>query len=316
MRTPTDTSRGFRTFWTVCLATSLAVIAPGCAHSSPSGASASSPAASEDVSTTTPPPHSLDLDDEMAALEAEHDARVGVYAIDTETGATVAYRADERFAYASTFKALLAAAILQQVEDLDRVVTYPNEALVDYSPVTEQYVGTGMSIRDLAEATVRTSDNTAANLLLDQLGGPEGFAAVLARAGDDTTHPARFEPELNTAVPGDPRDTSTPRALAETLRGFALGGQLSAAESDTLIDWMSGNPTGDALIRAGAPEGAVVADKSGAAGYGTRNDIAIVRPAVGDPIVIAVLTTRGVTDAPYDDALVASAAATVLGSLD
>ncbi|WP_439593006.1 class A beta-lactamase [Microbacterium sp.] len=252
----------------------------------------------------------------MAAFEAEYDARVGVYAVHTETGVAIAYRAEERFAYASTFKALLAAAILQERQDLERIVTYSEADLVEYSPVTEQHVGTGMSIRALAEATVRTSDNTAANLLLEELGGPDGFATVLARAGDDTTMPKRFEPELNTAVPGDSRDTSTPRAMAESLRGFALGGQLSADGSATLIDWMSGNKTGDTLIRAGAAEDTTVADKSGAGGYGTRNDIAIVRLPSGDRIVIAVLTTRGGADRPHDDELVAEVAATVLARLD
>lgn len=288
------------------LALTLAACAPGA-----SGA-ASSPSP---TATAASPSAQADLAAQLAALEERYDARVGVYAVDTGSGETLSHRAEERFAYASTFKALLAAGILQEVTDLDRVVPYGPDRLAGYSPVTEQYVGQGMSVRDLAEATVRTSDNTAANLLLEELGGPEGFAAVLARAGDETTRPARWEPELNTAVPGDERDTSTPRALAETLERFALGGQLSDASADTLIDWMSGNATGDALIRAGAPAGAVVADKSGAGGYGTRNDLAIVWPAGGDPIVVAVLTTRGSADAAYDDALVAEAAAATLAGL-
>lgn len=303
--------RGARGWGAACVAASLALVTSACV---PAVVSPSTP--TPEVTSTEHATQNIDLSDELEALEDQSGARIGVYAINTGSAEVVAYRADERFAYVSTFKALLAAAVLHRFKDLDRVVTYPAEALVDHSPVTEQQVGTGMSIRDLAEATVRTSDNTAANLLLDQLGGPQGFAAVLAEAGDATTQPVRTEPDLNTAAPGDPRDTSTPRALATTLRGFAFGGLLEQEASAALIDWMSGNATGDTLIRAGAPRGAVVADKSGAGGHGTRNDIGIVWPTDGDPIVIAILTTRDDPDAPRDDALVAEVAATVLGGID
>ena len=304
--------RGTRALGALWVAASLALIASACTPAASGGSPTSS--ASETAVATPDAAQELDASGELSALEQEYGARVGVYAIDTGSGDVVAYRGDERFAYASTMKALLAAAILQQVDDLDRVVPYSADVLVSHSPVTSGAVGTGLSVRDLAEAAVRVSDNTAANLLLDQLGGPEGFAAVLAEAGDATTNPVRVETELNTAVPGDPRDTSTPRALVESLRGFALGGLLTDARSDTLIEWMSGNATGDTLIRAGAPDAAIVADKSGTGGHGTRNDLGIVWPVDGEPIVIAVLTTRGVPDAPSDDALVADAAAAVLGA--
>ncbi|TQK18568.1 beta-lactamase class A [Microbacterium sp. SLBN-154] len=306
-----------RTAVGVSLAASLALVAPACATSAPGGASPTSSPSRTDAAAPTPSAApTIDVTDELSSLEEQYDARVGVYAVDTGTGETVAHRADERFAYASTFKALLAAVVLQQVDDLDQQVAYGADALVTYSPVTEQYAGSGMSVADLAEAAVRVSDNTAANLLLDQIGGPEGLAAALTAAGDDTTRPERREPELNTAVPDDPRDTSTPRALAETLRGFALDGGLSEDDAATLIDWMSGNATGDTLIRAGAPSGWDVADKSGTGQYGTRNDLAIVWPPDGEPIVVAVLTTRGVEGATTDDALVAAAAATALEALD
>lgn len=296
---------------TAGLATLILLVGTGCSAAASSGEPTSSPSAP----AAAEPTPSIDLDDDLAELEGAYDARVGVYAVDTGSGETVAYREDERFAYASTVKALLAAVVLKTVDDLDRVITYSAEELVEYSPVTEQNVDGGMSIRDLAEATVRTSDNSAANLLLDELGGPTGFALALARVGDRTTQPERRETELNTAVPGETRDTSTPRALAETLRGFALDGLLDDAQAATLIDWMSGNATGDPLIRAGAPEGWVVADKSGAGGHGTRNDLGIVWPPDGDPIVIAVLTTRDTADAEYDNALVADVASVVLEGL-
>lgn len=298
-----------------CLAASLVLVASACAAGGTDGAAPTSSPSQTDATAPTPSAPTIDVTDELSSLEARYDARVGVYAVDTGTGETVAHRADERFAYASTFKALLAAVVLQQVDDLDRVVSYGSDALVPYSPVTEQYAGGGMSVADLAEAAVRVSDNTAANLLLDQIGGPAGFAAALAAAGDDTTRPERREPELNTAVPGDSRDTSTPRTLAETLRGFALDGGLDEAGAATLIDWMSGNATGDTLIRAGAPAGWEVVDKSGTGQFGTRNDLAIAWPPDGEPIVIAVLTTRGIEGATADDGLVAEAAAVALEAL-
>lgn len=289
----------------------------GCA----AGPSPSAGPADRDIRQSTPPaPASSQSpsvsDERFAAQEAESGARIGVYAVDTDSGATVAYRSDERFPYASSFKALLAAAVLERIDDLDRIVEYTPEQLVAHSPVTETRTATGMTVGDLAESAVRTSDNTAANLLLDQLGGPAGFAAVLAEAGDVTTRPARYETELNSAIPGDPRDTSTPRALAETLRAYALEGALEPDDAGTLIEWMSGNATGDALIRAAAPDDWVVADKSGAGGYGTRNDIGIVWPPGRAPIVMAVLTTHSAADAARDDGLVARSAAVALATFD
>lgn len=293
----------------------LSLVGAGCA----ADPSPTAEDADRDIRQSTSPAPSASAvasDERFAALEAESGARIGVYAVDTDSGATVAYRSDERFAYASSFKALLAAAVLERIDDLDRIVEYTPEQLVAHSPVTETRTATGMTVGDLAESAVRTSDNTAANLLLDELGGPGGFAAVLAEAGDVTTRPARYETDLNSATPGDPRDTSTPRALVETLRTFALDGALDPDDAGTLIEWMTGNATGDALIRAAAPGDWVVADKSGAGGYGTRNDIGIVWPPGRAPIVIAVLTTQPAADAARDDGLVARSAAVALATFD
>ncbi|GGE51682.1 hypothetical protein GCM10011391_33100 [Pullulanibacillus camelliae] len=168
----------------------------------------------------------------------------------------------------------------------------------------------------MSEAAVRYSDNTAGNLLLKQLGGPKGFEAALRKIGDHVTQVARYEPDLNAAVPGDSRDTSTPRALATDLQTLAIRNGLPPEKRALLIDWMRGNATGDALIRAGAPKGWEVDDKSGAGSYGTRNDIAIVWPPNRAPIVIAVLSSRAAQDATYDDALIAAAAKAALSALN
>lgn len=251
------------------------------------------------------------------SLENEYDARLGVYAIDTGSGETIAYRADERFAYTSTFKALASGAVLLQnsIEEIDEVISYSAEDLVTYSPITEKHVSTGMTLRDIMDAAIRYSDNTAGNLLLEQLGGPEGFEAALRQIGDTVTQADRYETELNEAVPGDDRDTSTARALATSLNAFALGDVLPKDKQTILTDMLRGNTTGDELIRAAVPEGWAAGDKTGAGSYGTRNDLAIVWPPEGDPVVLAVLSSRDTQDAEYDNALIAKAAEAALLAL-
>lgn len=250
-------------------------------------------------------------------LEREFDARLGVYAVDTGSGRTVRHRPDERFAYASTWKALAAGALLARTStaQLDQVVRYTREDLVAYSPVTQQRVGTGMTLRELSAAAVTRSDNTAANLMLRQLGGPQGFENALRRLGDDVTEPARTETTLNEAAPGDVRDTSTARALATTLRAYTVGNALDQQDRAVLNGWLRDNTTGDDLVRAGVPSNWQVGDKTGSGGYGTRNDVAVLRPPGRAPIIIAVLSRRARKDADYDDALIARAARIVAATL-
>lgn len=249
-------------------------------------------------------------------LEKKFDARLGVYAIDTGTNRTVTYRPDERFAYSSTFKALAAGLVLQQnsMDELDEVITYTRDDLVTYSPITEQHVDTGMTLREISDAAIRYSDNTAGNLLLEELGGPDGFENGLRQIGDHVTEADRFETDLNSAIPGDIRDTSTARALATNLKAFTVDGVLPNNKRTILTDWMKRNTTGDELIRAAVPKGWVVGDKTGAGGYGTRNDIAVVWPPNRDPIIIAILSSRDTEDASYDNELIAKAAKVTLNA--
>ncbi|MET7470849.1 class A beta-lactamase [Micromonospora sp. NPDC005222] len=291
-------------------------LAAGCTTDRPGPARRNTtPAAS--ATSATPSPSPVPAPPELAALERRFDARIGVYAVDTGTGRTLAHRADERFAYASTCKALAAGAVLAATSDADRdrVVRYRRADLVAHSPVTERHVRTGMTLRAAAEAAVRHSDNTAGNLLFDALGGPAGFARALSDVGDRVTRPARTEPELNAATPGDERDTSTPRALAGSLRAYTLGDALRPADRELLLGWMRAGTTGSGLVRAGVPDGWQVADKSGTGGYGTRNDIAVVWPPGRAPIVLAVLSSRDSRDAKPDDALVAQAAKVAVTAL-
>ncbi|MGW7360898.1 class A beta-lactamase [Streptomyces sp. NPDC054802] len=287
---------------------------PGAA--SPPAAS-TSPSPSADADTTADAaaqPASRDL----KKLEREFDARLGVYAIDTGTGREIAYRDGERFPFASTFKALAAGAVLREYSPsgTDEVITYSRDDLVAHSPVTEKHVATGMTLRELCDAAVRYSDNTAANLLFDALGGPKGLDAVLEELGDDVTRMERREPELSRWAPGETRDTTTPRALATDLRAFVLGDVLGKDERAQLTTWLRTNTTGDALIRAGVPKGWVVGDKTGTgSGYGARNDIAVVWPPDGAPVVMAIMSNRAEEDAAHDDRLIARAASVVAESL-
>ncbi|KKE80290.1 class A beta-lactamase [Bacilli bacterium] len=258
------------------------------------------------------------IDNQFSQLEEEFDAELGVYAVDTETNQAIEYQSEERFAFASTYKALAAAIVLQQnsMEELNQVITYTKEDLVPYSPVTEKHVDSGMTLLNLAEAAVRTSDNTAGNLLFNAIGGPKEFEQTLREIGDNDTQAERYEPDLNQFSPEDPRDTSTPKALATSLQAFALGDLLPNEKREQFTDWLQGNATGDTLIRAGAPEGWEVGDKSGAGSYGTRNDIAVVWPPNREPIVIAIMSRHDTEDATYDDALIAQAAKVALNALN
>lgn len=313
------------------LALAAAAVAAGCGGDEArpvsdagagAGATATAPRTTPAAAEAVPAePRRVSATPRLRRLERIFGARVGVYALDTGSGRELAYRADDRFPYASTFKALAAGAILDRVgvEGLDR--TLPVDTLTDaYSPITEQRVGTRMSLRALASAAVRYSDNTAANLLLDQLGGPKALDAWLAQElGDDVTRMVRREPELNEWAPSDDRDTSTPRALARDLRALVLGDDvLGEPERVQLAAWLRTNTTGATVIRAGVPKGWKVGDKTGTgATYGARNDIAVLWPP-GDrpPIVLAIMTRRPAADDDHDDALIARTTRAVLTALD
>ncbi|MFD2869086.1 class A beta-lactamase [Kurthia populi] len=250
-------------------------------------------------------------------LEKKYDARLGIYVIDTATNKKIAYHANERFAFTSTYKALAAGVLLQNasLEQLETVILYTKDDLVAYSPVTELYTDTGMTLREISEAAVRYSDNTAGNLLFHAIGGPKGFEQSLRKMGDKTTYANRFETELNTAIPGDKRDTSTAKALAIDLKKYTIDSTLSIEKRQLLLDWMADNKTGDALIRAGVPTDWKVVDKSGAGSYGTRNDIAVVFPPNRAPIVLAILSSRSEQNATYDNQLIEEATRVIIKSL-
>jgi beta-lactamase class A len=301
------------------LAGGAALVLGGCAAGTGAAPDGSPPATTTPPTTATPTTTSPAKGDEPAFtdLERRFDARLGVWALDTGSGARVEHRADERFAFCSTHKVFSAAAILHAntVGALDTVVRYTRADLVAPSPISDQHVEVGMSLRDLCDAAVRYSDNTAANLLFGQIGGPPALASFLRSSGDTTTDCSRIEPDLSSAVPGDLRDTTTPRAWGQDLRAVTLGDTLPADKRAILVDWLVRNTTGRALVRAGAPAGWTVGDKTGSGHYGTRNDIAVLWPPDAAPVVLAILSSRPGEDDRYDDQLLAEAARATLTAL-
>ena len=229
---------------------------------------------------------------DFGSIERQVAGRLGVAVLDSATGRRLAYRADERFAMCSTFKWLLGAQILSRAdagtEQLSRVVLYGETDLLEYAPVTRAHVREGgMPISELVSAAIRYSDNTAANLLLKAVGGPASFTAYVRQLGDRITRLDRVEPDLNSAIPGDTRDTTTPNAMVANLRVVLLGDHLGRAARDQLIAWLVGNTTDAEKLRAGLPATWRVGDKTGMGAHGATNDVAVTWPVNRGPVLVA-----------------------------
>ncbi|MBB4678879.1 class A beta-lactamase [Crossiella cryophila] len=282
----------------------------GCAQSP-------SPAAPPPSSAAAPSTTAAERHDRLVELEQKYGARLGVYALATGSGRTIAHRADERFAFCSTFKGLAAAAILHRnpMSHLDTVVRYGREDLLKNGVITRNNVGAGMTIRQLCDAAVRYSDGTAGNLLLRDLGGPAQLTAYARSLGDEVTRMDRVEPAITEATPGDPRDTTSPRAFGANYQKIVLGEALPPEKRAFLRDLLERNTTGGERIRAGLPRDWKVADKTGTGDYGTANDFAIAWPPGGEPLVIAIMSSKPDRDAKYQQSLLAEAAAYVAATL-
>ena len=228
----------------------------------------------------------------FAALETKLGGRVGVFAFDTGSATSVAHRPDERFAMCSTFKWALAAAVLAGVDRgelaLDRELAYGEKDLLEYAPTTRANLARGaMTVEELADAAVTVSDNTAANLLLGVTGGPEGLTRFLRALGDSVSRLDRDEPTLNTNLPGDPRDTTSPRAMSNLLRSALLGDALSQGSRRRLADWLSACRTGADRLPAGVPPGWKIGHKTGSGENGATNDVGVIWPPDRGPIFVA-----------------------------
>ena len=236
----------------------------------------------------------------VAMLEADLGARIGVYILDTGTGWRKGHRENERFLMASTFKSILCAAVLNQVDQgqlqLDEALPVRAKEIVGHSPVTRTRVGGTMTLDALCLATLDRSDNGAANLLIDRLGGPHAVTAFLRSMGDDVTRLDRKEPDVNLFVPGDPRDTTSPRAMAETWAALLTGTALSPQSQGLLAKWMSYGAVTQALMRPHLPKGWAISDKSGGGRQYTRNLVAMLTPPGDQPYIVALY----LSDTPAD----------------
>lgn len=243
-------------------------------------------------------PHNIfqRLPQQVAALEATSGGRIGVYALDTDTGKFAGHREDQRFPMCSTFKFLLAATVLKRVDDskqsLGDVLPIPNKPLVGHSPLTEPHAGATMSVAALCNAILNQSDNTAANVLLDAIGGPPAITAFARSIGDEFTRLDRNEPDLNSSIDGDPRDTTTPTAMAKNLQRILLGNTLKPASRRQITEWMENSLTGLERLRKNMPEGWRAADKTGSNGEHTTNDIAVLWPIHRAPVIVTCYITQ------------------------
>jgi beta-lactamase class A len=237
-------------------------------------------------------PAASDVKARLVELEGRSGGRLGVAALDLGSGQRIGHRGDERFAMCSTFKFLAVAFVLGRVdrgeERLDRRITFSEQDLVAYSPVTKDHAGgRGLTIEELCDAAITVSDNTAGNLLLAGFGGPVALTAYVRSLGDSVTRLDRIETDLNEATPGDPRDTTTPSAMLDNIRRIVLGDQLSARSREQLTAWLVASKTGASRLRAGLPKHWRVGDKTGTGEHGATNDIAVAWPPDRGPLILS-----------------------------
>jgi len=241
----------------------------------------------------------LRLLETIADIEQRLEARVGLYLRDSGSDWSISHRADERFLMTSTFKPMLCGAVLHLADggmlDLNEPVEITAQDILSYAPVTETMVGSMMAIDDLCFAALDMSDNTATNLLIDHIGGPEAVTGFLREIGDPISRLDRREPELNTFAPGDPRDTTTPAAMAATLETMLTGDVLRPQSRAQLTEWMRHGGVTGPLIRASTPADWLIADRSGSGNF-NRNIIAMVTPPDQAPYFISVFLSDADAD--------------------
>ena len=275
-------------------------------------------AAESGLAATSTPTAQTEFAKRIAAIEAQTRGRIGVATLDTGSGKHLDYRSEERFPMCSTFKFLAAAAVLKRVDEkqekLERFVPYDAKDILEYAPVTKTHLEEGgMTLGALCGAAVAQSDNTAGNLLLYAIGGPVGLTNFARDLGDNMTRLDRKEPELNSAGPGDERDTTTPASMLADMHQLLLENGLSASSGQQLEARLRANETGSAMIRAGVPGNWIVGDKTGRGANGATNDIAIMRPPNRAPILLTIYSVGSTGSANDRTATIAEVAKIVAG---
>ncbi len=269
------------------------------------------PAALVDASEPLP-----EFEAALADLEQRYNAVIGLYGLNLGNGRMLDHRADGMFATCSAFKAYVAGLALKkdqlgQLSLSDQIYIDPAMLVTVASPITEPNLGRTMALSELAAAAVRHSDNTATNLMVALLGGPSAITEFARSTGDDRIWMVRWEPELNSALPGDPRDTTSPRGMGTGFSNMLTGNVFDEPHRALLYEWMSTIATGDKRIRAGLPPGWSVADKTGTGDYGSANDVGVAFGPGGERLVLAVMTRTRSDDpkASPSDALIAETTA-------
>jgi beta-lactamase class A len=247
----------------------------------------------------------------LKGYERASGGKIGVYAENVKSGATLAWRATERFVMCSTFKASVAACVLARVDrgkdTLDQIISYGEKDILDYAPVAKENLAKGaLSLADLCKGAVELSDNTCANLLLARIGGPAKLTAFWRSLGDSVSRLDHNEPELNRTPPGGLDDTTTPAAMAGSLRRLALGDALLPASRDQLTEWLVNCKTGAKRLRGGLPKDWRIGDKTGNNGKDGVGDIAVAWPKPDTPIVMAVYTRGGKPNAAQHEQVFAA----------
>ena len=249
----------------------------------------------------------------LKELEARSGGRLGVAVLDTATGQLAGNRLDERFAMCSTFKALAVAFTLARVDRGDerpeRRILFTEQDLVMPFKTTSPHLADGMTIEQLCEAAVVVSDSTAANLLLTSFGGPAALTTYLRSLGDPVTRLDRMELDLNVVRPGETHDTTSPRAMAGTLRQVILGDALSPASRERLTTWMiNSRDAAVRRLRVGLPDGWRIANKPGTWEGISTNDIGVMFPPGRAPIVVAAYLGEAPRSTEDQEAILADVA--------
>lgn len=243
------------------------------------------------------------VEQEIRLIEENLSADIGVAILNVETGEHWSYRGDDRFPLTSTFKTISCAKLLHDSASnkalLDRTAEVRVSELVTYSPITQKYAGQEITLKDACQATMQTSDNTAANIIIKSVGGTEGITGFLRKIGDKMTRLDRLEPELNEGLLNDQRDTTTPNAITNTLNKLLFGSVLSNSSQQQLKEWMVSNQVTGNLLRSVLPEGWKIADRSGAGGFGARSITAVVWGEGQSPLIISIYIAQ--TEASFSN---------------
>lgn len=234
-----------------------------------------------------------DFTKQIQAILDRIGGRLGLHVLDTHTARRWRFDDDSRYAMASTFKMFLAAAVLQRADlgtiSLDEQVKLQASDMLSHAPVTSKHLEQGtMTVRALCAAVVEASDNPAANLLLKMIDGPAGLTRFFRSLGDRETRLDRYELDLNSNLPGDPRDTTTPRAMVHSMEQVLTKEVLSSASREMLLGWTINASTGLKMVRQGLPKQWKAGDKTGKGANGAVNDLVVSWPPGRKPVLMAL----------------------------